>query len=266
MTETGSKRHVFLSPHYDDIPLSCGGTVARIASEGGQPEIALVFGDYPDPAEPLTDFAQRLHAEWGLDAGEVIDARRTEEARAASLIGASDQYLPFRDAIYRGSSYVSDSLLFARPVAAEDGLPQQIATSLGLLESDRTGTTVYAPLAIGGHVDHQLVFQTGRVLHDAGYTVRFYEDLPYALSADSRQLRFSELGGQVEQAETVPVGAFWDTKIDAIMCYQSQVAVIFQRYVGVEPTRAAISEAMHRYAVAAGNGIASEQFWSLTNS
>ena len=59
--------HRFLSPHYDDIALSCGGTVALLARSGLAPEIAIVFGDEPDPSQPLTPFAAMQHAEWGLD-------------------------------------------------------------------------------------------------------------------------------------------------------------------------------------------------------
>ncbi|WP_339137858.1 MAG: hypothetical protein WGN25_06855 [Candidatus Electrothrix sp. GW3-4] len=41
-------------------------------------------------------------------------------------------------------------------------------------------TVFYAPLAIGNHIDHQLIHQVGLSLHDAGLKVLFYEDYPYA--------------------------------------------------------------------------------------
>jgi LmbE family N-acetylglucosaminyl deacetylase len=263
--DSNPERHLFLSPHYDDIPLSCGGTVTSLAARGVRPEIALIFGDYPDPDAPLTSFAERLHDEWGLAAGEVIDARRAEEAAASALIGATDIYLPFRDAIYRGSSYVSDELLFADPVEAEAELPQAIVDALDLSVPSGGELHVYAPLGIGRHVDHQVAFQAGRLLHESGVRVRFYEDLPYALEAPHVTRRMDDLRGQVENAEKVPVEEVWQTKIEAIMAFPSQVGVIFERYVGVQPTRPAISDAMHDYAVAAGDGVAVEQFWKLTD-
>ncbi|MCI5130985.1 MAG: hypothetical protein D3904_05540, partial [Candidatus Electrothrix sp. EH2] len=41
-------------------------------------------------------------------------------------------------------------------------------------------TVFYAPLAIGNHIDHQIIHQVGLALHDAGLKVLFYEDYPYA--------------------------------------------------------------------------------------
>ena len=71
-------RHIFLSPHYDDIALSCGGTARRIAEAGGRPEVALIFGDHPDPSQPMTEFAESLHRQWGLTAEQVIAGPETE--------------------------------------------------------------------------------------------------------------------------------------------------------------------------------------------
>jgi LmbE family N-acetylglucosaminyl deacetylase len=166
------ERHVFLSPHYDDIPLSCGGTAARIAQSGAKPEIALIFGDYPDQA--LTDFAKHLHEQWGLSAEEVIDARRAEEAAASALIGAVDVFLPFRDAIYRGDRYTSDEELFGGPKADEADLPERVVSELNVTEDELGTVRLYAPLAIGNHVDHLLVFQAGLLLGLRGFDVWFY--------------------------------------------------------------------------------------------
>ena len=40
---TRPRRHLFLSPHYDDIPLSAGATVRLLANRGLRPE-TLVIG------------------------------------------------------------------------------------------------------------------------------------------------------------------------------------------------------------------------------
>ena len=34
---------IFVQPHYDDVPLSCGGTVALAAVQGQRPAIVTVF-------------------------------------------------------------------------------------------------------------------------------------------------------------------------------------------------------------------------------
>src|SRR5918992_2535294 len=101
---TRPARHLFLSPHYDDIPLSAGATVGLLADQGLAPETLVVFGSEPDRDRPLTAFAQAMHEQWGLSANEVIASRQAEEAAAAAVLGAQARVLPFRDAIYRGDS------------------------------------------------------------------------------------------------------------------------------------------------------------------
>src|SRR5918999_4937053 len=83
----GPSRHLFLSPHYDDVALSCGGLAALLGRNGRAPEVALLFGAEPDPARPLTPFARWQHENWGLDAAGAIAARRAEEACAAAILG-----------------------------------------------------------------------------------------------------------------------------------------------------------------------------------
>ena len=101
----GPATHRFLSAHYDDIALSCGGTVALLARHGVTPEVRVAFGAEPDPTLPLSPFAVMQHRQWGLAAGEVIRARRVEEAAAAARLGATSSSLTLCDAIYRGDRY-----------------------------------------------------------------------------------------------------------------------------------------------------------------
>ena len=55
---------VFLSPHYDDVVLSCGGTVALLVEQGEPPLVLTIFGGEVTD-EVTTDFAAsvREHAE-----------------------------------------------------------------------------------------------------------------------------------------------------------------------------------------------------------
>jgi LmbE family N-acetylglucosaminyl deacetylase len=260
---TQPDRHIFLSPHYDDIALSAGGTAAALSAQGRTPEVALIFGDHPDPAMPLTPFAEQLHHDWGMTAEAVIAGRRAEEAVASLRLGACDRFLPFRDAIYRGERYLNDDQLFGTPHADEAGLPAEIIAALPISASDRNRSRIYAPLAIGMHVDHQHAFRAGRQLHDDGWEVWFYEDLPYALKPDHLAARRSLVESDgLAPGPIVPVESVWHTKIDAIMAYPSQLPTIFGQYVGVGSSREAIDEAMAAYASGAGNGTRAERFWT----
>jgi LmbE family N-acetylglucosaminyl deacetylase len=258
-------RHIFLSPHYDDIALSCGGTAVLLSREGRQPEVALIFGSPPDPTTPLTSFAESLHAEWGLDSAQVIAGRRGEEAIASVILGTTDSFLPFRDAIYRGERYLSNDGIFGPVAEDEADVPGAIIEALRLEAAERPTTRLYAPLAIGNHVDHQLAFAAGVALAKRGWAVWFYEDLPYALRKDARDERITSANIELRTAAIVDVGSTWEQKLAAIMAYPSQLATVFS-YVDAGSSREEIDAVMMRYARANGNETLAERFWEIADS
>ncbi|HKG26449.1 MAG TPA: PIG-L family deacetylase [Thermomicrobiales bacterium] len=259
---TAPARHVFLSPHYDDIALSVGGTTALLAEAGRRPEVALIFGAHPDPSVPLTTFAESMHRGWGLDAGQVIAGRRAEEAVAGAILGTSDIFLPFRDAIYRGERYTSDEALFDTPAPDESSLPGEIISALDLSPAERGTTRIYAPLGIGRHVDHQQVFVAGVTFARSGWEVWFYEDLPYALRREAREERLENAGEKLARRAAVDVTSTWEKKIAAIMAYPSQLATVFD-YVDSGSSKEEIEALMRAYATEAGGGIPAERFWAV---
>ena len=261
---TRPERHLFLSPHYDDIPLSAGATVRILAESGLAPETLIVFGSEPDQNRPLSAFAEAMHERWGLTANEVISGRQAEEAAAAAVLGAQTHVLPFRDAIYRGDYYLSDDDLFGTPASEEASLPAKIAASLDLASSPDAATRIYAPLGVGKHVDHQLVHLAAHELAGKGWDVWFYEDIPYALKPGALDARLAEVRATTHLTPVVqvPAQAVWDQKIDAILHYPSQLETVFLQYVGVGTTRAEISEALSTYAARVGDGAMVERFWS----
>ena len=258
--------HLFLSPHYDDIALSAGATVHRLARLGRQPETLIVFGSEPKPDFVLSPFASAMHEGWGLATSEVIARRRAEEDNASRAIGASVRLLPFHDAIYRGHTYLSDGDLFSTPAATELNLPGEIVAALDVPNAPTDTVRMYAPLGIGGHVDHQLVFAAAAALAAAGWDVWFYEDVPYALREGALERRLAEISADhsLHLRGAVPAGADWDTKLDGILNYPSQLETIFRNYVGVEPSRAGIGAALAAYATEQHENNVVERFWSLT--
>jgi LmbE family N-acetylglucosaminyl deacetylase len=262
---TNARRHVFLSPHYDDIPLSVGATVCLLADIGQAPETFVVFGSEPDRSQPLSTFARSLHSAWGLSAGEVIVRRKAEEDAAATILGARSSVLPFRDAIYRGNQYLSDDDLFGTPAQDEGSLPTAIVAALPLAEHPDAATRLYAPLGIGRHVDHQIVFQSGVALAARGWDVWFYEDIPYTLRPGALETRLADIENAtaLEPAARVPLQPGWESKLDAILCYPSQLQTVFQQYVGVGTSREEIGAALRAYATRDDVEIPGERFWRV---
>src|SRR5215213_2715716 len=214
---TRPSRHLFLSPHYDDIPMSTGATVRLLADHELAPETLIAFGSEPDRARPLSAFAEAMHERWGLTANEVIASRQAEEAAAAAVLGTRTGVLPFRDAIYRGDNYLSDDDLFGYPASEEASLPAAIAASLDLADLPDATSRIYAPLGVGKHVDHQIVHLAARELAARGWGVWFYEDIPYALKPMALETRLAEIRttARLEPVAIVPAKSTWDQKLDA---------------------------------------------------
>jgi LmbE family N-acetylglucosaminyl deacetylase len=258
--------HRFVSPHCDDITLSCGGTVARVIQAGLRAEVTVVFGSEPDPAIPLSPFAEYLHARWGLASGRVVANRRAEEVVAAALLGSNLGFLPFRDAIYRDSQYLTYAALFGEPTVDEEDLPDGLAEALGVNDPPESATRIYCPMAIGGHVDHRHAFSAGVKLSHAGWAVCFYEDLPYALQPGATESRLSAIkatGLDLQPIEAIDVASTWKLKVLSIMAYGSQLPDLFDSLDGRGDPRARIDDVMRAYALRAGNGALCERFWRL---
>jgi len=162
--------------------------------------------------------------------------RRAEDAAALALLDAAGHYLGFLDAIYRtdpaGSWIYSDpaalmgAIHLADPVA-QDGAAELMRRLADLLSPEQE-QTLYAPLAVGGHVDHRLVNAAGRRLQRMGYRVAFYEDYPYAERPGARETAVAAAGGASWSSQVIPLEPGDVTaKAAALGYYRSQLGDLF---------------------------------------
>jgi LmbE family N-acetylglucosaminyl deacetylase len=186
----------------------------------------------------LSPFMQEMHTRWEHDAGATVQAinevRREEERQAMRILGLEPLWLDFPDAPYRRSAsgehlYNSDQKLFGT-IAAEERrtLVPRVAEEIRRVARDmgaRGRVRVFAPLGIGRHVDHQIVFQSARRLGPR-YGVLHYEDYPYVAKANALQTRMQELNFPM-QPRLTPISDLIGVKIAAIARYKSQVGVLF---------------------------------------
>jgi LmbE family N-acetylglucosaminyl deacetylase len=223
-------RHVLLSPHLDDAVLSCGGTIHHW-STAGEAVLVVTFMTGDPPVGELSPFAEYQHARWHLPAGKAYPVRRAEEAAALQLLGADYCHLGFLDCIYRGDRagfyYASEEALFGPVHPADEPLVDALLGRLADLEPFSPSVVAYAPLALGGHVDHQLVRRAAGVWH--GVDLLYYEDYPYA--ARVGEVTKSRRGSPVPLALSA---ADMQAKIEAIGRYRSQIGVLFGDYSQME--------------------------------
>lgn len=176
--------HLFLSPHADDVVLSCGGIIHALVPNGKTVQVVNVFSGQSQ-VQHLSAFACHLHAKWGLEKNTVF-ARRQEDLAALQELGlTAPLYWEFLEAPYRCGTdsrplYATYDEMRGK-LAEEDGELEQalLHQVIQLLDGMPETTVVYVPLALGQHVDHQILFRVGRMLGAAGRHVRFYEDFPY---------------------------------------------------------------------------------------
>jgi LmbE family N-acetylglucosaminyl deacetylase len=172
-------------------------------------------------------------------AGDVMARRRIEDERYAYFAEASIVFLDLPDAVFRG--YQGDAELLGAP-REDDVRPfDLIRREIERLEPQQ----VYAPLGVGGHVDHRLCHDAGVELlksadrwvmpgPDYAGRVVFYEDFPYAWWHDFRsldQLEPGALNGLPQSVSVFPTYADIsdqiERKITGIDIYESQIERLF---------------------------------------
>jgi len=215
---------------------------------GLRPLVITVFGGMPSSDMRLSPFAQQVHSTMGGDAAQnpeaLVQRRRKEDATALDYLQVDYLWLNYLDAIYRGNPayYTTYSQLFGGEINPNDfPIDKQFAQDLLALQERLPDTAWYAPLGVGGHVDHQLVTSAADRLVQAGAKVYFYEELPYALQEGAVQARLNELGGAfeprlVEMSEMLPL------RLEATKLYVSQIAPQFE---DIEKMRRAIATYTH---------------------
>jgi LmbE family N-acetylglucosaminyl deacetylase len=223
------RRTVFLSPHLDDAALSCGGLICSQALSGTPVLVVSVFAGLPAVLS-VSPLAAELHERWG-NTTNPAGARRQEDQRAMRLLGADCLHLGYLDAIYRAegesSLYVADEELFASPRPSEAGLLAKIVSELGSLHIGEH-TTLFAPLAVGNHVDHQLVRDAALTLEIPSRSVVFYEDYPYVERPGDLTKALDTISPAMWKADVPSLSEeCLQTKIKAIAAYRSQLGTLF---------------------------------------
>jgi LmbE family N-acetylglucosaminyl deacetylase len=220
---------LFLSPHLDDAALSCGGLICSQTSSGIPVLVVTIFAGLP-PLSALSPLAAGLHERWG-NPGNPVGMRRQEDRTAMRLLGADCVHLRYLDAIYRADGdcflYVSDEELFGPPRPSDQSLVPQIVSDIASLHGAE-GATLFAPLAAGNHVDHQLVRDVALALEGPSHSIVFYEDYPYVERPGDLTKALHTMSPATWRAEVQPLSEqCLQTKVKAIAVYSSQLGTLF---------------------------------------
>jgi len=210
---------IFLSPHFDDVALSCGGLAWELAQQGEAVSVWTICAGEPSPGA-LSPFAEALHRRWQAGT-EVVAQRRQEDRASCAAMGAWPLYSSIPDCIYRRGGaqsiplYTSERALFGPLHPLETPLVELLVREI----QDRLpeGAKIVCPLAVGGHVDHRLVRQAAEM---TGRGLEYYADVPYvfkqrpALEGYRWRVYPITLGGldawgEAVAAHTSQISSFW---------------------------------------------------------
>lgn len=224
--------HIYLSPHLDDVALSCGGQIFLHTTAGQSVLVVTLMAGAPDADTAVSEFVQLLHQRWQLFAGAISDAvaaRRQEDLDACAILGAAAQHGPFPDSIYRFEPQSGAPYYPTRDAIFGDVHPQEAALVDGIavwLRALPAAGQVYAPLTLGRHVDHQLTRLAAARVY--GRRLRYYEDYPY-VQQDPPAL--DALLGPARagwQAQVIPLtDAALQARGAAVAAFVSQVSSFF---------------------------------------
>ena len=173
--ETSAPGVYYLAPHADDVVLSCAGQVRSDVEAGRRVTLITVFLS-------------------GRDA----DTRRAEDERAAQVLGCHYLSLDLFDAADRPEVHGRLGV-FGAYGPPHLGITSEVVARL--LWHIAAPAELYAPLAVGGHIDHRIVHEAARALgYQQRLTLRYYEDQPYSLAPYALGRRLAAL-----EAEPLPM-------------------------------------------------------------
>lgn len=178
--ESRHMRWVYLSPHFDDVVLSCGGLVWEQVQAGHSVQIWTVCAGVPPAGAPFSPFARALHERWQTGP-EAALVRRKEDEAAAQVLGAGTEYYHLPDCIYRrlpdGSFLVNGEDDLWQPLHPQER-PASAALAGWIARRVEPGDQLVAPMTLGSHVDHHLVRAAAEAV---GRPLAYYADYPYTV-------------------------------------------------------------------------------------
>lgn len=236
-THVEGKSHVFISPHFDDAVLSCGGTLHQLVKDGQMVWVMTMMAGLFNDELPNTPILEDLHQRWQAGDNPIL-ARQKEDINALQSIGCEVIHIPLTDCVYRitdgVSLYPSEESLFGE-VHPDDYAPKFL-DEIGLPFKDEA-KMVYIPLGVGHHVDHQIIRDWGlRIVQEkpAHIGVKFYAEYPY-LNADHAIDEALEYYSISLMSNNVILDEDdIKAKVDAIAFYESQISTFWQSIDAME--------------------------------
>ncbi len=209
MIMTKETNTILFSPHSDDIAYSLGG--ALLLDYFKNPLMVTVF--------TRSTFSPRIK----LSGEEEITLKRKKEDETfAETLGLSLKTLHFPEPPLRGLG--TDEKIFTSK-AMSDPIFEEVSEAIYDIISSFPGSLVVSPLALGNHIDHQIVLLSCiKACEDLGNPILFYEDLPYASWFTFKQIKqhIREINPDLTPAK-LDVTSVFERRLKNLRLYSTQI-------------------------------------------
>lgn len=200
---------ILFSPHSDDIAYSLGG--ALLLDYFKNPLMVTVF--------TRSTFSPRIK----LSSEEEVTLKRKKEDEAfAETLGLSLKTLHFPEPPLRGLD--TDDKIFTSK-AISDPIFKEVSEAIYDIISSFPGSLVVSPLALGNHIDHQIVLLSCiKACEVLGNPILFYEDLPYASLLTFKQIKqhINEINPDLTPTK-LDVTSVFEDRLKNLRLYSTQI-------------------------------------------
>ena len=191
----GRPNLLFISPHLDDVALSCAGLIFGLA---GTKEtcIITIFTD-AGGHKPTLSAKRFLKLSGTNNARSHFDKRRNEDILATKYLGAKHAHLEFEDGSFRRKNAPKNwlarilpefehiyptyrwHLIRSKVAESDQPLIRKVAKSIRDLNLIVKGSLIFAPWGFGGHADHLIA---KKVAESLNCDLCYYSDIPYCFA------------------------------------------------------------------------------------
>jgi len=215
--------HVYvLSAHLDDAVLSMGSLITFLAKKKIDISVITCFTEgFPGTSKTIETLLRNAGFS---DSQTYFSARRDEDTVALKTIGASSIFhLGYVDSAWRrskGNALYPDSQLTTM-LPQDEILLKELRNKLKKYIDVNKNTLIFAPLARGKHVDHQIVRNIACSLFNNAI---FYQDFPYSALYENENtfIEYNALKGVVWKGD-------YRKKATAILQYETQRYSLFYK-------------------------------------
>lgn len=219
--------YIYISPHLDDVPLSCSGAICQQKTQGFKILVVTVFAGDPQP--PFSPFVQSFHQSWQASKENPYKVRKMEERKAMAALDVDYLWFDWLETLYRDPELADVIDLFCEPseraVHPQDApIFATLCNWLADLRLSYPGAQFVAPLSLGEHRDHRLVFLASLAALDRSHQL-FFEDFPYA-TYQAEELAELVKVYQLSPIE-VDISQCLEQRMKAAESYQSQLPALY---------------------------------------